>query len=111
MQNAIYYAQADKKHAYVIKVPKGTYKYDRCFSITGKNLTVDFTGVTYKRESYAGHFLSIGQTGKKYNGAKNITIKGGTFDNGTGSYSADLCVISHAENIKIKGSDFKFLPT
>lgn len=110
VQNAIYYAQADKKHAYVIKVPKGTYKYDRCFSITGKNLTVDFTGVTYKRESYAGHFLSIGQTGKKYNGAKNITIKGGTFDNGTGSYSADLCVISHAENIKIKGSVFKFLP-
>lgn len=109
-----------------VTVPKGTYTlpeqgYElRVYS----NTTLDLNGVTFKRNtSEKGlkcHMLSLGTTGKTmadgsvnakgYDGGSNITIIGGTFDNGTTAGANNICRMSHLSNVTIQDAVFKYLP-
>lgn len=106
----------DKKKA-VVTVPKGNYSLDRTIKIYS-NTTLKAEGCYFR---YYGNLLRNGYNGKasaasEYNGARNITIDGGTWDAavpysqaGTANWRIQHSTIrfAHAENITIQNCVFR----
>ena len=106
----------DKKKA-VVTVPKGNYALDRTLKIYS-NTTLKAEGCYFR---YYGNLLRNGYNGKAssasaYNGARNITIDGGTWDAavpysqaGTANWRIQHSTLrfAHAKNITIQNCVFR----
>lgn len=107
---------SDTKQA-TVTVSKGNYSLDRTIKIYS-NTTLKASGCYFK---YYGNLLRNGYNGKAssangYNGARNITINGGTWDAavpysqaGTSNWRIQHSTLrfAHAKNITIKNCYFK----
>lgn len=110
IQEALNTALTNPKLKYVITVPKGKYVVTRSLQIYS-NTTLNLKGVTLVRKDLEGAICLFGSGSKgKYSMGKNITIKGGVLDGGTGSNKSDICCFTHIQNITFDGITFKYMP-
>ncbi len=110
LQEALDKALENPGIKYNITVPKGKYTVERSLHIYS-NTTLNLKGVTLVRKTLEGAMLLFGTgNGGKYSMGKNIAVKGGTLDGGTGSNKSDICCFSHIQNITFEGITFKYMP-
>ena len=128
IQKCLDKAHRDKKHAYMIKVPKGTYHLDKTLHIYS-NTTLNLKGVILKHpDKFIGAMIQVGwprkEKGKStslgggytiggYKRGHDIKILGGTLD--AGSLAPDvvstLFTFSHVKNLTMDGTTFIYKPT
>ena len=92
--------------AVTVTIPAGKYYISSVLSIYS-NTVLDCTGATIVRSNPSAmmikNYSKDGGSPGGYSRSKNITVKGGTWDGGTGAGDSGLFYFSHAEGIHISG--------
>ncbi len=93
----------------IIRLTPGNYSITSTITLYG-NMTLELEGVTFDFNlSASGHMFEFDVSGTPtlYNGVKDVTIKGATFDGGDNVNVLTLMMIAHCDRIKFEDCIFK----